>query len=237
MAQTVPPLKAALILAGAPTIGPGGQLDIEVGGMIVNYSTGDNNVTRNAIRNLLINGRNASPDAPAPWNGLGGITSSYANPANAIGNGTNLAIGYADNAALASINPSGSYASFGGQTVASTAILVRMTIGADANLDGVVDSNDIAMTGAHFNQPGSGQWYLGDFGYSGMCDAHDVNVLGATFDKSSPTPSPAQLSAQYGSAFADAFAAGLNGTVPEPGGIVLIGLGAIGLATRRRRSR
>ena len=54
-----------------------------------------------SIRQYLINGRGPAGFGNATWNGAGGITSSYA---NANGNGSNLAIGYANNADLAAVN-------------------------------------------------------------------------------------------------------------------------------------
>jgi len=222
-------------LATAPIIGATGQLDLEDNALIVNYGSETTGATRDAIRNLLINGRNAAPGNPATWNGLGGIVSSYS---NTNGNGSNLAIGYADNAQLAIVSASGSYTSFGGQTVGSSTILVQMTRGADANLDGKVDGQDVSIIGTHFNKPGSGQWYFGDFDYSGSCDGADVSVLGTTFGKTSPTLSPAQLTAEFGSAFAAAFEAGASGTsVPEPASLTLLGLATIATLQRKRQRR
>jgi len=201
------------VLFSAPAIGATGQLDLENNALIVNYGDETTHATRNAIRNLLINGRNAGPASAASWNGLGGIVSSYA---RANGNGFNLAVGYADNADLAAVRASGSYTSFGGQTVSSTTILVQLTLGADATLDGVVDGEDVAILGTHFQKPGSGQWCFGDFDYSGTCDGSDVAVLGTTFGKTSPALSPAQMTAEFGATFTSAFEAGQNGAVPEP---------------------
>jgi hypothetical protein len=212
----------------------GANFDINDTSIILDYGTGAAPLT--SVRQYLINGRNAAPGNPAPWNGLGGITSSYA---HTNGNGSNLAIGYADNAQLAMVSASGSYSSFGGQVVSSTSILIRMTYGADANLDGTVDGSDVSIVGTHFNKPGSGQWYFGDFDYSGLCDGADVSVLGTTFGKSSPVLSPAQLSAQFGSEFAAAFDAGLqlsqsDSAVPEP---VTVAGAALLLFGRRRSKR
>src|SRR5262249_44563839 len=152
-----------------PTIAAGAQLDLEDNALIVSYSAGDTtHATRDAIRNLLKNGRNGAAGAPGSWNGNGGITSSYA---NANGNGFNLAVGYGDNEDLALVRASGSYTSFGGQVVASNTVLVQMTRGADATMDGIVDSQDVSIIGTRFNKPGSGQWCFGDFDYSGTCDA------------------------------------------------------------------
>jgi len=107
------------------------------------------------------------------------------------GNGFNLAVGYADNVDLAAVRASGSYSSFGGQTVGSHCVLIQLTRGADATLDGLVDGEDVAVIGTHFQKSGSGQWAFGDFDYSGTCDGSDVAVLGTTFGKTSPVLSPA----------------------------------------------
>jgi len=224
----------ALVLSGL-TIGGSGNLDLSDNFVMVSYSAGDTtHAMRETIRNLLINGRNAGPGMAAPWNGLGGISSSYA---TTNGNGFNLAIGYADNEDLAAVRASGSYTSFGGQAVASNTVLVTLTRGADATMDGVVDGQDVAIIGTHFQKPGSGQWCFGDFDYSGTCDGSDVAVLGTTFGKTSPILSPAQMTAEFGAAFTSTFEAGQAGVVPEPAGLTLIGLGMLALRRRRRYER
>ena len=60
------------------------ELDLEDDALIVNYSDTDNS-TRQAMRNLLKNGRNAGAGQAAPWNGLGGITSTFANSTSGHG--------------------------------------------------------------------------------------------------------------------------------------------------------
>ena len=201
----------------------------------MNYPAGDTtHSVRDTIRNLLVNGRNGGPASAAAWNGMGGITSTFAHN---NGNGFNLAIGYADNADLAAVRASGSYTSFGGQTVASNTVLVQLTRGADATLDGMVDGQDVAIIGTHFQKPATGQWCFGDFDYSGTCDGSDVAVLGTTFGKTSPVLSPAQMTAEFGAAFTAAFEAGQSGVVPEPGSVAVLGFGAITLLAPRRRKR
>jgi len=219
-------------LSSVPTIAPASQLDVEDVALIINYGSDTTHAARDAIRNLLINGRNAGAGQAAPWNGNGGITSTYAHN---TGNGFNLAIGYADNTDLAAVRASGSYTSFGGQAVASNTVLVQLTRGADATLDGVVDGQDVAIIGTHFQKPGSGQWCFGDFDYSGTCDGADVAVLGTTFGKTSPVLSPAQMSAEFGSAFTAAFEAGQSSSVPEPQCLALLFFAPSILHSRRRR--
>jgi len=45
------------------------NLDLNDNFIVVNYGAETTGATRNTIRNLLINGRNAGPGIPAPWNG------------------------------------------------------------------------------------------------------------------------------------------------------------------------
>jgi len=225
----------ALILPAVPTIASAAQLDLEENALIVSYSASDTtHAARDAVRNLLKNGRNAGAAQAAPWNGLGGISSSYATQ---NGNGFNLALGYADNADLASVRASGSYTIFAGVAVASTTVLVQLTRGADATLDGIVDGQDVAIIGTHFQKPGSGQWCFGDFDYSGTCDGSDVAVLGTTFGKTSPLLSPAEMNAEFGSAFTAAFETGRPAAVPEPTDLTLAGIWAAVFASLYRRRR
>src|SRR5213079_791931 len=191
--------------------------------------------TAAAVRTLLLNGRGPAGFGNATWNGLGGITSSKASTASqglgGTGDGVNLAIGYAENSAL----PLGSYTTFAGQTVGSASILVKFTRGADADLDGVVGNSDVTIVGGKFGAAGSGEWYFGDFDYSGSCDNADVTALGGLFNPSAPPLSSEQLSAEFGSVFAQAFEAGQSGqSVPEPA-TGLAGIALIGLWRHRRK--
>jgi uncharacterized membrane protein len=66
--------------------------------------------------------------------------------------------------------------------------------------------------------------------------ASNVTVLGALYDATAPALSQAQLSAQYGSEFAAAFARGqAMAAVPEPTALSLLGLGGLAMLKRRRR--
>jgi len=236
---TMPAGGDKVIVLNTLSIDPGAQLDMNNNALIVNYGSDTTSAARATIRNLLINGRNAGPASAAPWNGTGGITSTYAHN---NGNGFNLALGYADNADLSQHNAFGSYTLFAGQTVASNNVLVRLTRGGDCNLDGIVDGKDVSIVGNRFMRPGSGQWNYGDFDYSGLCDGGDVAVLGSNYGKTAPLLSPAVLVAEFGSAFANAFDAGVasgnGGSVPEPSSAALLFIlagPALRLARRPRR--
>ena len=73
------------------------------------------------------------------------------------------------------------------------------TRGADCNLDGVVNSDDVTIVGGDYNAGGTGEWFLGDFDYDGICDGDDVTVLGALYDPTAPPLSSSELTARFGS--------------------------------------
>ena len=91
---------------------------------------------------------------------------------------------------------------------------------------------------ADYNNPGTGEWFLGDFDFDGICDSDDVTVLGAMYNPTTPAFSKAELTAQYGEEFAAAFELGrtLGPNVPEPAGAGMsLIAAAAGLLTRRGR--
>jgi len=202
----LPAGQAVTLVTNGLTINGPGALDLSDDAMILNYTT----AAPTNLRNYLSSGRNAPAASAAPWNGSG-IQSSYARD---NGNGFNLAIGYADNTDLAAVRASGSYTSFGGETVSSSCVLVQLTRGADATMDGIVDGQDVAIIGTHFQKPGSGQWCFGDFDYSGTCDGSDVAVLGTSFGKTSPVLSPARFQPTQTAAATNATVASSDAAIP-----------------------
>jgi hypothetical protein len=132
-------------------------------------------------------------------------------------------LGYADNASL----PLGPYTTFHGATVDDTSVLIAYTRTGDANLDGVVNDDDVTIIGATY-APGvpNPHWALGDFDYNGFVDDDDVTLLGAFYD-----PAAAPLIS-----FAPQAASNVA-AVPEPGTVVLVGImgAASGLLCLRRR--
>src|SRR5207245_1582425 len=81
-------------------------------------------------------------------------------------------VGYGENSRM----PLHSFNSFEGQTVGSQSVLIEFTQGADASLDGLVGNDDLTIVGGEYGNADSGQWYLGDFDYSGLCDNDDVTT-------------------------------------------------------------
>jgi hypothetical protein len=124
-------------------------------------------------------------------------------------------VGYAENSAL----PLGPYAVFRGQTVDDTSILMAFTRTGDANLDGVVNDDDVTIVGATY-APGVPQpaWALGDFDYNGFVDDDDVTLLGAFYDPAAvPLVGSGVMSGEV--ANGEGVAA-----VPEPATVGLLGV-------------
>jgi hypothetical protein len=139
-----------------------------------------------------------------------GITSSSATASTRLG--------YGDNAVL-------NRSTFSGQSVDSTSILVKYTYAGDANLDGVVDSSDLAALAMAWQQ--AAFWTSGDFNYDHVVNVDDLDLLAANWlaGVGNPLSSPS-----LGQALAD-----LGLAVPEPTSTsVLMLLGVAGISGRRR---
>lgn len=149
----------------------GGTLDITNNAMVVDY-TSSTNSPLSAIRGYLRAGYTSGQAGP-------GIISS-----TAAGN-VGVAIGYAENSDL-------DFASFGNVSVDTTAVLMRYTWFGDANLDGVVNSTDLAMM-----QSNGTTWDTGDFNYDGQVNSDDYALfdLGAALGGTTviPFPEPASV--------------------------------------------
>ena len=176
------------------------------------------------MRQQIISGRGGS-GLGKPWNGPG-ITSSKAQfDVTTSPNSTSVA--YAVNGDL----PLGAYSNFRGQPVDPTSVLIRYTRTADANLDGVVNDDDVTIVGANY-APGipKASWALGDFDYNGFVDDDDVTLLGVFYNPAAtPIPAPAAGQAVSGPGIA---------AVPEPAGELLVIAAALtALVALRRRMR
>jgi glucose/arabinose dehydrogenase len=209
-------LVGSLTIAGGAT--PTAKLDLNDNAAIINY-TGASPV--GTVRQQLLAGRGGS-GVGKTWSGPG-ITSSAAMAANAAAP-ESRSVAYAENSTL----PLGPYTMFRGQPVDDSSILMVYTRTGDANLDGVVNDNDVTIVGASY-APGVAQpqWALGDFDYNGFVDDDDVTLLGAFYD---PSAMPAAISPTE---TAEAVAA-----VPEPSALALAAMaGLLAAATRSAGSR
>jgi hypothetical protein len=219
---------------GAPTA----KLDLTNNAAIVNYA---GTSPADTIRQQILSGRGGA-GLGTTWNGLG-ITSSAAATVVAT-DPESRSVGYAENATM----PLGPYTTFRGEAVDDTSVIMVYTRTGDANLDGVVNDDDVTIVGATYapsvSQP---SWALGDFDYNGFVDDDDVTLLGVFYD---PSAVPIdRLSAEALDSPPAAprgnprVAPGANGVaaVPEPTTVSLLGamLGAcaIGMVWRRNKTR
>jgi hypothetical protein len=196
-------VTAALDLAGGAA--PTGTLDLTNNALIVDYPVAGPNPAAE-IRSQIISARGAV-GLGATWTGEG-ISSSTA-AAQVATEPESVSVAYADNGTL----PLGPYANFRGESVDASTVLVRYTRTADANLDGVVNDDDVTIVGASY-APGMPQasWALGDFDYNGFVDDDDVTLLGVFYNpEAAPIPSPVVSAA----------------VVPEPAAWLLLALGSL----------
>jgi len=153
------------------------------------------------IRQYLINGYNGGA-----WNGTGGISSVNANasyniPASNGGHFT--ALGYTSGTSTVGAAL--------GLTAGQT--LVKYTIYGDANLDGIVDINDLNIVLSNFLSGNPATWDTGDFYYAGQTDISDLDaVLSNYFDNAPPTVRAANAAAKFKASTAST-AKTLTGTV------------------------
>ena len=206
--------------------------------MIVNYSGSS---PANTIRQYIQNGRGSGNSGGfndvETWNGTGGIMSSTARDVSPSQFG-NFSVGYTEASDYGGL---GSYTSFGGQTVSTSAILVKYTRSGDTNLDGVVNIADAQALSNNIFANDS-RWSYGDMDYDGSVDLDDAQALSNNFDINATPLSQAQVTAQFGAAFASAWQAGQAeaaaraAAVPEPASLSILGIGAMALLKRRRRN-
>jgi hypothetical protein len=183
--------------------------DLKTNAAIINYA-GTSPVA--TVRQQILAGR-GGPGLGKPWNGQG-ITSSVAASANTT-EPESRSVGYAENGAM----PLGPLTTFRGQPVDETSILFAYTRTGDANLDGMVNDDDVTIVGASY-APGVAQasWALGDFDYNGFVDDDDVTLLGAFYD---PNAAPLIGAAPIQTA-----------AVPEPSSWLLIAAAIVVISLR-----
>ncbi|MEX2140423.1 MAG: PEP-CTERM sorting domain-containing protein [Pirellulales bacterium] len=203
---------SALSIAGTTT--PAARLDLNDNALVVDY-TGTSPVA--TVRQRIVAGRGGA-GLGKTWNGPG-ITSSAA----AAADPESRSVGYAENSAL----PLGPYTEFRGQAVDDTSVLMAFTRTGDANLDGIVNDDDVTIVSAAY-APGvpNPHWAVGDFDYNGFVDDDDLTLLGAFYDPSA-TPLFAPAAANTGHATA----------VPEPATLALLLTGLIAMLLRHNRRR
>ena len=150
---------------GALTIGAGGALDVNGHALVIDY-TADSPFA--SVAAMLGSGY-----ASGQWDGEGINWSS--------GNADVLAVGYAEAADVFATFP----ASFVGQPVDDTSVVIRATRYGDADLDGTVNLADFNRLAANFGQADR-PWSQGNFNYDAAVNLGDFNLLAANFGASVP---------------------------------------------------
>jgi autotransporter-associated beta strand protein len=121
--------------------------------------------------------------------------------------------------------------SFEGLTVSTSDVLIKYTYYGDTNLDGGVDGSDYTNIDNGFNSHLTG-WQNGDFNYDGVVDGSDYTLIDNAYNTQGASlgTNPADLIASN-----TAQIAGGSAAVPEPTTLGLLGMGAMGMLSRRRR--
>jgi hypothetical protein len=189
------------------TVSPNARLDLTNNAFVVDHGPADDEPL-DTIRAQIISARNGGA-----WDG-NGITSSLADASR-------LAVGYGEAGAIFATFP----ATFAGQVIDDSSVLLRLTRYGDANLDGAVNLQDFNRLAAHFGAS-DGLWTDGDFSYDGAVNLVDFNLLAANFGlaASGPAVTPADWAA-------------LASAVPEPAVLSLAPLAPLAAGMCRRRAR
>lgn len=195
-------VTAGILVTRSMTTTGGGQVDVGSNRLVVDYDGTASPLVDMAA--MIKGGFNAGGPS---WQG-GGIVSgaAAANPA--------MGVGYAEAADVLRLTGAQT-ATFGGQSVDATSVLVRLTRMGDADLDGEVGFADFQRMERGFGQTGQ-TWASGDFNYDGKVDVADFKLLydnyGQTADIAAPEPAG----------------------VPEPSAITFICVTGMTLLRRRR---
>jgi autotransporter-associated beta strand protein len=218
---------------GALIINPGATLDITSNNLAINYGAAPDPAA--TIRGYLKSGSNGGI-----WTGTG-LTSSVvaAQVAATIAAHTGgvYGIGYVDGGVDNNQSAKALVHAVGNQSVYTPALI------GDTNLDGSVTFIDLGIVAQNLGAINT-DWEHGDFNYDGTTNFLDIGLLAQNLNRTVlntplseliPDASPA-VAAQWNLAVAEIQANQTVPTnVPEPGMIGLLGLGAAGLLTRRRR--
>ena len=120
-------------------------------------------------------------------------------------------------------------------------LTIGFTVPGDTNLSGATDFTDLTTVAQFFGQSiakgNNVSWSTGDVNYDGQVDFNDLTIVaqyfGQSLTKSQASELPASFVAQYNLALAEVH--GGTSSVPEPGIVSLLAVGAAGLLARRRR--
>ncbi len=196
-----------------------GTLEIGNNGLVIAYGSGSDPYAQ--IANMIHSGY-----ANGAWIGTG-ITSSLARAAVALGSPTPaLNIGLID---FVPNGPGfGSSILFEGQTITTSAVLVRLTYMDDLLLSGDMSQANATSDALFFaaNYGSGTTWKVGDLTHDGVIDTNDALLFAANYVVGLPSLDGTNGDAALGSGATAA---------PEPSSILLWLLGAIGWGCRPRK--
>ncbi|HZZ43359.1 MAG TPA: hypothetical protein VFE58_10510 [Tepidisphaeraceae bacterium] len=196
-----------------------GSLDLNDNDLVIDYTGA---TVLSTIRGYLQTGRNAGA-----WNGPGIASTAAATDAQ-----QRTTIGYAEASQLLGLSGAAT-ATWSGQTVDATSLLLKYTWYGDANMDGKVDADDYALIDRG-RAKGLTGWINGDFNYDGVVNSADYMLMDRVYGLQSGVLSPAFL-AEREAEFGDAYVTELVASVPEPGSMLIFALAGAMLSHRRTR--
>jgi hypothetical protein len=150
----------------------GSYLDLNDNSMIFDNAVGAPLTT--FFRNVIATGR-----ADGAWTGSG-ITSTSARN-NPLHNTTLGYLGAPDYKALYGPN-----ATFAGEAISNSAVLIKYALYGDTDLDGGVSINDFNRLSTSFGTASGQSGFTGDFDNDGGVSINDFNLLSASFGRTLP---------------------------------------------------
>ncbi|MBC8105215.1 MAG: matrixin family metalloprotease [Anaerolineae bacterium] len=166
MTQTAP-AGTRILRTNSLTIDPTGKLELFNNALMIDYSAAS---AIQDVQTYIATARNGGA-----WDGAGGITSFNAS----IANPRNRGLGAIEATDYKLAN--GAAATFFGQTLDDSAVVVRLTYYGDTDLNGVVDFDDYSRIDAGFNGDKTG-WFNGDVDGNGIVDFDDYSIIDLAFN-------------------------------------------------------
>jgi hypothetical protein len=170
----------SLNVNGTATLAPGGnrfvvtrglfvagRLDLSDNDMIIRSATVGSwsGTAYSGVAGFLQSGHSGGS-----WTGSGIVTST----SDAAGGLTSLGVASAGDVLDLG---AGETAIWNGETVGAGDVIVKFTYGGDANLDGIISSDDYAAIDFNVAVAGASGWSNGDFNYDGVISGDDYSVI------------------------------------------------------------